>query len=135
MAGSITKGMKLSYSSDGSSYTALAGLQEFPDMGGNKDSVEVTTFDDSAHVYRNGIDNYGDSISFTFLHNATQFTTMAAWTGEMFWKLEIPDGTNDAIDTTATWKGQPSVQLAGKGINEALTDVLNITPTTAITFA
>lgn len=135
MAGYITKGMKLSYSSDGSSYTDLVGLQEFPDLGGNKDSVEVTTFDDGAHVYRNGIENYGDSISFTFLHNTTQFTTMAAWTGEMFWKLSITDGENDAIDTTATWKGEPSVQFNGKGINEALTDTLNITPTTAITFS
>lgn len=135
MAGSITKGMKLSYSSDGSTYTDLAGLQEFPDMGGNKDSVEVTTFDDSAHVYRNGIDNYGDSLSFTFLHNATQFTTMAGLSGEIYWKLSIPDGANDVIATVATFKGEPSVQLQGKGINEALTDVLNITPTTAITFS
>ena len=135
MAGSITKGMKLSYSSDGSSFTDLKGLQEFPDIGGNKDALEITTLDDAAHVYRNGLENYGDSLAFTFLHDATQFTTMAGFSGTMYWKLSIADGADDVIDTVATWQGQASVQLSGKGINEVLTDVLSIQPSTAITFS
>ena len=49
MAGVITKGFKLAYKQS-SSYVDLTNLQEFPDMGGEKDSIEVTTLENSGHV-------------------------------------------------------------------------------------
>ena len=84
MAGTLTKGIKLSYkaSSSSSSYTDLTNLQEIPDLGGSADSVEVTTLDDAAHMYINGLKDYGDSLDFTFLYVKAQFDTERPVWGE-----------------------------------------------------
>ena len=82
MAGTLSKGIKLSYkASGGNSYTDLTNLQEIPDLGGSADSVEVTTLDDAAHMYINGLKDYGDSLDFTFLYDKTQFTTLNGLSG------------------------------------------------------
>ena len=67
MAGVITKGFKLAYKQS-SNYVDLTNLQEFPDMGGEKDSIEVTTLENSGHVYTDGLLSYGDKMAFVFLY-------------------------------------------------------------------
>ena len=135
MAGLLTKGVQLSYGSSSSSYTALTNLQEYPDLGGTADSVEVTTLDDAAHTFINGLLSYGDSLDFVFLYDKTQFATLNTLTGSKYWKVGIPDGSAGAISTTITFQGECSVQLDGKGTNEAMTYTLSIKPNTAFTFA
>lgn len=132
MAGILTKGIKLSYAAGTSSvtsYTDLTNLQEIPDMGGSTDSVEVTTLADSAHMYINGLKDYGDSIDFTFLYEPVQFGTLNALTGDNSWKLSLPDGTDGAIDTTCTFTRECSVRLLGKTYNDAMQYALSIKPT------
>lgn len=132
MAGTLTKGLKLSYkASGGNSFTDLTNLQEIPDLGGSADSVEVTTLDDAAHMYINGLKDYGDSLDFTFLYDKTQFTTLNGLSGTVSWKVTLP-GTSSL---TATWDGECSVQLNSVGVNDAFTYTLSIKPSTAITFA
>ena len=133
MAGTLTKGIKLSYkaSSSSSSYTDLTNLQEIPDLGGSADSVEVTTLDDAAHMYINGLKDYGDSLDFTFLYVKAQFDTLNGLSGENDWKVTLP-GTGAGA---CTFKGEPSVRLNGVGVNDALTYTLSIKPTTALTWA
>ena len=131
MAGTLTKGIKLSYKSSGSTYTDLTNLQEIPDLGGSTDSVEVTTLDDAAHMYINGLKDYGDSLDFTFLYEKTQFTTLEALTSAIDWKVTLP-GTGGA---TCSFKGESSVRLNGVGVNDALTYTLSIKPTSAMTWA
>lgn len=135
MAGLLTKGVQLSYGTSNSSYTVLTNLQEYPDLGGSADSVEVTTLDDAAHTFINGLLSYGDNLDFVFLYDKTQFATLRALTGSKYWKVGIPDGTNGAISTTITFQGECSVRLNGKGTNEAITYTLSIKPNTAFTFA
>lgn len=133
MAGTLTKGIKLSYkaSSSSSSYTDLTNLQEIPDLGGSADSVEVTTLDDAAHMYINGLKDYGDSLDFTFLYVKAQFDTLNGLSGENDWKVTLPGTSAGAC----TFKGEPSVRLNGVGVNDALTYTLSIKPTTALTWA
>lgn len=139
--GKLTKGFKLSYkaSSSATSYTELLNLQTVPDIGGTAESVEVTTFDDEAHMYIAGLLSYGDSIDFGFLHDKTQFQTLQALEGEIEWKLEIPDGdstaTPEVANSTVTFKGEPTVRMDGKTYNEALTYTLSIKPTSSLTWA
>ncbi len=131
-SGTLSKGIKLSYkASGGASFTDLTDLQEIPDIGGSADSVEVTTLDDSAHMYINGLLDYGDSLDFTFLYAKTQFTTLSALTGSIDWKVTLP-GTGGM---TATFSGESSVKLNSVGVNDAITYTLSIKPTSAITFA
>ena len=132
MAGTLSKGIKLSYkASGGNSFTDLTNLQEIPDVGGSADSVEVTTLDDTAHMYINGLLDYGDSLDFTFLYDKTQFTALNALTGTISWKITLP-GTSAL---TASFDGESSVKLNGVGVNDAITYTLSVKPSTAITFA
>ena len=132
MAGTLSKGIKLSYKAgSASSYTDLTNLQEIPDIGGSADSVEVTTLDDAAHMYINGLLDYGDSLDFTFLYDKTQFTTLSGLSGSVSWKVTLP-GTGA---TTATFDAEPSVKLNGVGVNDAITYTLSLKPSSAIAFA
>ena len=132
MAGTLSKGIKLSYkASGGNTFTDLTNLQEIPDLGGSADSVEVTTLDDTAHMYINGLLDYGDSIDFTFLYDKTQFNTLNGLTGTISWKVTLP-GTGGL---TATFDGESSVRLNCVGVNDAITYTLSLKPSSAITFA
>lgn len=128
MAGTLTKGVKLSYGAS-STYTDLTNLQSFPDLGGSKDSVEVTTMDDSAHTYIPGLESYGDSLSFVFLYEKTQFSTLSALSGTQNWKLTLPDSS------TITWSGRCDVTLTGSGVNAAMQYTLKIFPESAMSFS
>ena len=128
----ISKGITLSYKAAGESsgqYTALTNLQEIPELGGDSESIEITTLADAAHMYTDGIKNYGDSLSFTFLSENTQFETLNALTGSTSWQVKLPD------ETTCSFTGTSSVKLAGVGVNSALTYTLNIKPNSAMTWA
>ena len=126
----ISKGITLSYKTGGgSSYTALTNLQEIPDLGGTAEAIEITTLADAAHMYTDGIKNYGDSLAFKFLYDKTQFETLNGLTGSSDWQVELPDGT------TCTFSGSSSVKLDGVGVNAALTYTLAIKPNSAMVWA
>ena len=127
----ISKGITLSYKTSGSvgDYTELTNLQEIPDLGGDVEAIEVTTLADAAHVYTDGIKNYGDSLAFKFLYDKTQFETLNGLTGSSDWQVELPDGT------TCSFSGSSSVKLDGVGVNAALTYTLAIKPNSAMTWA
>ena len=125
----ISKGIKLSYKADGSTYTELTNLQEIPELGGDVEAIEITTLGDSAHMYTDGILNYGDSLPFVFLYEKTQFNTLQGLTGSVDWKVSLPD------NSTCSFSGSCSVKLAGVGVNAALTYTLSIKPNSAMTWA
>lgn len=135
MAGILSKGITLSYKTTGGQYTALTNLQEIPDLGGESEAIETTTLADSAHMYINGILNYGDSLAFKFLYEPTQFQSLQAMVNSVDWKVELPDGENGAVDTSCSFKGKCSVKLDGVGVNSALTYTLSIKPESAMTWA
>lgn len=119
----ISKGITLSYGTDGN-FTALTNLQEIPDLGGDKEAIEITTLADPAHMYTDGLLNYGDNLGFKFLYEKEQHSTLVQLTGEHQWKVELPDGA------TCTFGGTHAVKLDGVGVGAALTYTLNIKPNT-----
>ena len=126
----ISKGITLSYkTNDGSSYTTLTDLQEIPELGGDSEAIEITTLDDAAHMYTDGILNYGDSLAFIFLYKKEQFTALQGLEGSIDWKVALPD------NTTCTFSGTSSVKLAGVGVNAALTYTLSIKPNSSMVWA
>ena len=121
----ISKGIKL-YRND----TELENLQEIPELGGDSEAIEITTLADAAHMYTNGIKNYGDTLSFKFLYEKAQFNTLAnAGDTEDSWKVELPDGT------ACSFTGTSSVKLDGVGVNAALTYTLGIKPTSEMAWS
>lgn len=126
-----SQGITLSYKSGttGATYTALTNLQEIPDLGGDTDSIEITTLADTAHVYTNGLKNYGDGLAFKFLYDKTQFTTLNGLTGTTGWQITLSD------NTTCTFSGSCSVKLDGVGNGAVLTYTLTIKPSSAMAWA
>lgn len=124
----ISKGIKLSYKAE-SAFVELTNLQEIPDLGGETEAIEITTLADAAHMYTDGIKNYGDALAFKFLYEGTQFTTLNGLSGEKEWQVELPSGE------ACTFSGSCSVKLDGVGVNAALTYTLSIRPSTEMAWA
>ena len=127
----ISKGIKLGYVNPEGDYTELTNLMEIPELGGDTEAIEITTLADDAHVYTDGIKNYGDNLSFKFLYEAEQFERLAnLGTKEIEWHVALPDET-----TQCYFDGKCSVKLDGVGVNAALTYTLNIKPTAQMLWA
>ena len=130
MAGVLSKGITLSYKiGDEGEYIALKNLQEIPELGGEAEAIEITTLEDAAHMYMNGILNYGDSLGFMFLYEKEQFKSLTAITQEASWQVKLPEGE------TCSFKGTCSCKLSGVGINSPLTYTLSIKPTSKMEWA
>lgn len=128
--GVLSKGITLSYKTSSSGeFTQLTNLQEIPDLGGETEAIEITNLADEAHMYMDGLKNYGDSIPFKFLYEKTQFETLIGLTGTINWKVTLPD------TTTCTFSGTSSVKLNGVGVNAALGYTLSIKPSSAMNWA
>ena len=100
----------------------LTNLQEIPDLGGEAESIEITVLSDAAHMYTDGILNYGDSLAFKFLYEKAQFVELNGLDASESWKVKLPDGA------TCSFTGTASVKLDGVGVNAALTYTLSIKP-------
>jgi hypothetical protein len=124
MAGILSKGITLSYGDK-----PLTNLMEIPELGGDTEAVEVTTLADGAHMYIDGIKNYGDSLSFKFLYEEEQFSTLNSLAGSQQWKVTLPEGA------ACSFGGTCSVKLDGVGVNAALTYTLSIKPNSEMTWA
>ena len=120
----ISKGIKL-FMGD----VELSNLQEIPELGGEAEAIEITTLADPAHMYTDGILNYGDSLAFKFLYEKAQFATLTAAKEVQEWKVELPDGA------TCEFSGTCSVKLDGVGVNAALTYTLAVKPSSAMIWA
>lgn len=119
----ISKGITLTHNN---AEQPLKGLQDIPELGGTKEAIEITCLEDEARKYTDGIENYGDSIPFTFLYDADQFASFETSTEADTWKVTLPDGK------FCTFQGKGSVKLNGVGVNGALTYTLNIRPNSKI---
>lgn len=124
----ISKGIKLSYK-NGSEFVELTNLQEIPDLGGEAEAIEITTLADAAHMYTDGIKNYGDSLAFKFLYDGEQFGLLNSLTGVQEWLVTLPD------QETCAFSGTCSVKLDGVGVNAALTYTLAVKPNTEMVWA
>lgn len=107
----------------------LTNLQEIPDLGGEAEAIEITTLADAAHMYTDGILNYGDSLAFKFLYEKTQFVELTGLEGSQSWRVVLPD------DTACSFTGTCSVKLDGIGVNAALTYTLAIKPDSEMLWA
>lgn len=120
----ISKGITLKVGDE-----LLTNLQEIADLGGDVEAIEVTTLADEAHMYVDGIKNYGDNLAFKFLYEKAQFTKLNGLTGAQEIVVSLPDGA------TCSFTGSCSVKLDAVGVNAALTYTLNIKPNSAMVWA
>ena len=132
MAGLLTKGIKLSYSTSGtSSYTQIPDLMSCPALGGSKEKVDITTLADGAYKYIAGLKTQED-LAFQFLYDNAEngsYRLAKGITGILNWKIEFPDGT------AFTFTGECSTAIDAAAVNAALTFTLTIVLNSDITVA
>lgn len=125
----LSQKTKLSYKASGDAYTELTNLQSFPEIGNNApEQVDITTLGDEAKRYMAGLVDSSQELSFGFLYEKEQFTTLSAMKDSTNWKITFVDGT------TATFDAAPSVKIDGKGVGEAATYTLNLGVESLIVF-
>lgn len=130
----ISKGITLAYrlipkEGEAGEFKALKNLQEIPELGGDAEAIEITTLADAAHMYTDGIKNYGDSLAFKFLYEKAQFAELNALIDTVEWQVALPD------EATCTFTGTGSVKLDGVGVNAALTYTLAVKPNSEMVWA
>ena len=129
MSGILSKDTTLGYSETlAGAATIIVGLQSFPDMGSEPESVDVTTLADSTMAYIDGLSDPG-SLQYECLYILEEFSALEALRGKtLYFTQTYPDGSKH------TWRGQGTPVLAGKGVNEAMTYTYFVKPATEISF-
>lgn len=133
MAGILTKGIKLSYKKQGSTYEEILNLQECPDLGGTTEKVDVTVLADGNKKYINGVKDFGD-LAFKFLYDNSGATSnyrivrgLEEAGSVVDWKVTFPDNTEFAFS------GEVTTSIDGASVNNAITFTANITLNSDIT--
>lgn len=124
-------------SSDGSTYTKLVDITEFPDLGGSPEQIDVTTLSDMERHYINGIEET-EALTFRANYTSADFTTLKAESGDTYYAVWF--GGSDASTPTGSlgkfaFKGELHVHVDGHGVNEAQSMTIVIAPSTKITFS
>ena len=133
-----TYGSYLMHSTDGTTYTKLIDIKDYPDMIEAPEQLDATTLSDSMRVYIPGIKDVSGAIEFTANYSASDFAAVqalegtegffAVWFGE---NAGVPDGSKGKF----SFKGYPYASKAGGGVNEVSDMKVGIIPSTEITFA
>ena len=133
-----TYGSYLMHSTDGTTYTKLIDIKDYPDMIEAPEQLDATTLSDPMRVYIPGIKDVSGAIEFTANYSASDFAAVqalegtegyyAVWFGE---NAGVPDGSKGKF----SFKGYPYASKAGGGVNEVSDMKVGIIPSTEITFA
>ncbi len=133
-----TYGSYLMHSTDGTTYTKLIDIKDYPDMIEAPEQLDATTLSDPMRVYIPGIKDVSGAMEFTANYSAADFAAVqalegtegyfAVWFGE---NAGVPDGSKGKF----SFKGYPYASKTGGGVNEVSDMKVGIIPSTEITFA
>ena len=130
-----TMGVQLVHSTDGTSYSKVICIKDFPDIdNADSDQVEVTTLCDSDHTYIDGLKNLPDELSFTANYDSTDWATVQGLittdAGEGYWGVRIGNAGKKFL-----FKATARLVLVGAGVGDALEMRIVLKPKSAITVA
>ena len=127
-------------SSDGSTWTKLIDIKDFPDLGSAPPSLDITTLSDSMHRYINDIQDTGGSLQFTANYTYAGFSALKAVEGvekhyAVWFGAEVVSSslTPTGVYGQFTFKGELSVWKKGAGVGAVQEMGIAIAPTTEIT--
>lgn len=125
-------------STDGTTYSKLLDIKDYPDIFGDPEQIQATTLSDKEHWYVEGVKDNSGALKFTANFDATDFNTVKTAEGtEAYFALWFGDnaGTPDGHNGKFSFKGYPFASLSGKGVNDVREMIVGIIPSTGITFA
>lgn len=133
-----TYGSYLMHSTDGTTYTKLLDIKDYPDMIEAPEQLDATTLSDPMRVYIPGIKDVSGAIEFTANYSAADFASVQALEGtEGYFAVWFGEnaGTPDGSKGKFSFKGYPYASKSGGGVNEVSDMKVGIIPSTEITFA
>ena len=127
-----TYGITLMHKGDGSTYTKLVDIKDFPDLGGAPEMLETTTLSDSMQTYIEGIQS-SDALEFTANYTKEDYASLNELKGkkESYAVYFGEEGVNGKF----TFDGYLSARVNGGGVNEVVGMTISIAPATPITSA
>jgi hypothetical protein len=133
----------LMHSTDGSSYTDLVPIKDYPDFLNEVNTIDVTNLQNSMHTYIAGLLDVGGTMDFTCNYSATDYQTVKALDDGTEKYLAIWFGgtesggtiTPNGVDGKWTFKGMIKVGISGKGVDEAREMIVHVVPGTDMTFS
>lgn len=133
-----TYGTYLMHSADGTTYTKLIDIKDYPDLIEPPDNLDATTLSDDMRVYIPGIKDNSGGLEFSANYSAADFAAIQALEGtEGFFAIWFGEnaGTPDGSKGKFSFKGYPYASKVGAGVNEVSEMTVGIIPSTVITFA
>ena len=130
----------------GNTYSKVVDIKEFPDLGGDPETLETTTMTDAMQTFIMGLQS-NEAMEFTANYTLTDYQTVAALSGlqkdyAVWFGADDNINKTDADPTAATagnmgkfkFSGQLSVRVNGASVNEVVEMTISIIPNSSITF-
>lgn len=130
-------------STNGTSYSDLVPIKDYPDFLNNINTIDVTNLQNSNHTYILGLDDTGGALDFTANYTATDYQTVKALDDGTEHYLAIWFGgtkagsvvTPTGVDGKWTFQGMVKVGIVGKGVDEAREMTIHVVPGTDMVFS
>ena len=128
----------------GSTYTKLVDIKEFPDLGGDPETLETTTMTDAMQTFIMGLQG-NEALDFTANYTPADYQAVAAVSGVQK-DFAVWFGKDDNInksDAVAAdggdmgkfkFSGQLSVRVNGASVNEVVEMTISIIPNSSIEY-
>lgn len=130
-------------SSNGTSYTDLVPIKDYPDFMNEVNTIDVTNLQNEMHTYIMGLLDTGGDMAFTANYTAADYQTVKALDDGTEKYLAIWFGgqksggtiTPTGVDGKWSFKGMVKVGIVGKGVDEAREMTIHVVPSTDMTFS
>lgn len=107
------------------SWAKLVDIKDFPDLGGDPNTVDITTLSHHSKTYKPGLSDPG-MLKFTANYDKADYTTVSGLEGKEY-KFGVQFGKN-AEDGTFVFPGELVVYVNGGGVEEAVDMTISIAP-------
>ena len=133
----------LMHSTDGSTYSDIVPIKDYPDFMNEVNTIDVTNLQNSMHTYIMGLLDTGGDMPFTCNYTSEDYQTVKALDDGTEHYLAIWFGGTDSGGTITptgndgkwSFKGMVKVGLVGKGVDEAREMTIHVVPSTDMTFS
>lgn len=129
-------------SDDGTSWEKVYDIKDFPDLGGDPNTLDDTTLSDAMHTYIEDIIDTGGALSFTANYDVDGFAELEALKGQdRKYAVWFGGAENEGVVTPDgrwgkfTFAGTLSVRKAGHSVGAVQDMKIYILPSAPITFS
>lgn len=115
-------------------WAKLVDIKDFPDLGGDPATIEVTTLSDTMQTFCEGVMS-SQALKFTANYNKTSITTINAISGTTDFAVWFGGTSTTPTGDDGKWqfKGTIKAYPKGGGVGDPTEMQIVITPSTAIT--